>query len=282
MKFNTLVFDANLPTTQQVNVPTNSDYKIGMKVKRNGEVQSIKPSEFTVTAQDGTVLSVDPEKTNDYVTITKASGDNASFKQYGVHIDKGYDFNDYIKLEGLATTNDKIQFPADTTAQSLGIGGLRMYADKTRLGYNTAGTEPLTPDDCTYWIEPATVAMASFIVFNWPNGQAAVWMASATKNKLCYMPLGSSDIQVVDYVDIDPSWILRIGSTGLRPTLNKYYIVAYDLQLGIPFSADFKLNINEFKSQSGDIAETLADGTSVKVDGTYADGTTFSFDFCTK
>lgn len=46
--------------------------------------------------------------------------------------------------------------------------------------------------------------------------------------------------------------------------------------------ANFKLNINEFKSQSGDIAETLADGTSVKVDGTYADGTTFSFDFCTK
>lgn len=282
MKFNTITYDANLPTVQQVNVPTNSDYKVGMKVKRNGSVQSIKPSEFTITDTDGNTLSVDSEKTNGYVTITKASGDDASFKQYGVHIDKGYDFDDYIKLEGLATTNDKIQFPADTTAQSLGIGGLRMYADKTRLGYNTAGTEPLTPDDCTYWIEPATVAMASFIVFNWPNGQAAVWMAAAAKNKLCYMPLGSSDVQVVDYVDIDPSWILRIGSTGLRPTLNKYYIVAYDLQLGTPFTADFKLNINEFKSQSGDIAETLADGSSVKVDGTYADGTTFSFDFCTK
>lgn len=48
MKFNTIIYDANLPTVQQVNVPTNSDYKIGMKVKRNGSVQSIKPSEFTV------------------------------------------------------------------------------------------------------------------------------------------------------------------------------------------------------------------------------------------
>lgn len=48
MKFNTITYDANLPTVQQVNVPTNSDYKIGMKVKRNGNVQSIKPSEFTI------------------------------------------------------------------------------------------------------------------------------------------------------------------------------------------------------------------------------------------
>ena len=48
MKFNTITYDANLPTVQQVNVPTNSDYKVGMKVKRNGEVQSIKPSEFTI------------------------------------------------------------------------------------------------------------------------------------------------------------------------------------------------------------------------------------------
>lgn len=121
---------------------------------------------------------VDQEKTNGYVTITKASGDNASFKQYDVHINKGYDFDDYIKLEGLATTNDKIQFPADTTAESLGIGGLRMYADKTKVGYKTDGTEPLTPDDITSWIEPATISMSTFIIFNWPNGQAAVWMGS--------------------------------------------------------------------------------------------------------
>lgn len=48
MKFNTLTFDANLPTTQQVNVPTNTDYKVGMKVKRNGEIQQLGPDEFTI------------------------------------------------------------------------------------------------------------------------------------------------------------------------------------------------------------------------------------------
>ena len=69
---------------------------------------------------------------------------------------------------------------------------------------------------------------------------------------------------------------------GLRGTVGNYYVIAYQFQFGTPFSADFKLNINEFKSQSGDIAETLADGNYVNVDGTYADGTTFSYDFCTK
>ena len=47
MRFITLTFDANCPTVQQVNIPTNTNYKVGMKVKRNGEVQSISPSKFT-------------------------------------------------------------------------------------------------------------------------------------------------------------------------------------------------------------------------------------------
>lgn len=226
---------------------------------------------------------VDDEKTNGYVTITKASGDDATFKQYGVHIDKGYDFNDYIKLEGLATTSDRIQFPEDTTAESLGIGGMRMYADKTKLGYKTDGTEPLTPADITTWMEPATVSVGSFIFFNWPNGQAAVWMGSRATGKLFYMPLGSSSAQIVDYVDIDPSWILRAGANGMRPSLNKYYIVAYDLQLGTPFTADFKLNVNEFKSQVGDIA-TGSDiaGSTATIAGTFDDNTEFSYEVYVK
>lgn len=84
MRFITLTFDANCPTIQQVNVPTNTDYKVGMKVKRNGEVQNINPSGFTITSEDGTTLSVDTNKTNGYVTFTQASNDNASFKQLSV------------------------------------------------------------------------------------------------------------------------------------------------------------------------------------------------------
>lgn len=97
MKFNTITYDANLPTVQQVNVPTNSDYKVGMKVKRNGTIQSIKPSEFTIASEDGTTIPVDADKMNGYVTITRASGDNASFRQYNVAVDadKTYAVNEY-------------------------------------------------------------------------------------------------------------------------------------------------------------------------------------------
>lgn len=128
MNFYTLTYDADLPAVQQVNVPTNSDYKVGMKVKRNGEVQSIKPSEFTITAQDGTTLSADAEKTNGYVTITKASGDDASFKQYGVHINHGYDFNDEYREVGQWGSTAPDPNPADlsVTAGELGIDGMEL------------------------------------------------------------------------------------------------------------------------------------------------------------
>ena len=47
------------------------------------------------------------------------------------------------------------------------------------------------------------------------------------------------------------------------------------------FKADFKLNINEFKSQCGDLnAQTDPAFNTAKVEGTYADGTEFSYDFC--
>lgn len=38
MKLYTLTYDCNTPTKQQVNIPTNTDYKLGVKVKRNGEI----------------------------------------------------------------------------------------------------------------------------------------------------------------------------------------------------------------------------------------------------
>lgn len=275
MRFNTLVFDANLPTTQQVNVPTNTDYKIGMKVKRNGSVQSIKPSEFTVTDPDGNTLSADADKTNGYVTITKASGDEATFKQYGVRIDKGYDFDDYVKQTGFMTDTFPKNFPNATTAESLGIANQILTVDNFKWGYAKSTTE-VDVDDISRWDTVKTNVVAGFVIFK--NGTTpAVWVSGG---KLGTYVDGQS-VQV-DEVEIQPQWVLTYGSSGLRGTTNNYYVIAYDFQLGTPFSADFKLNINEFKSQSGDIAETLADGSSVKVDGTYADGTTFSFDFCTK
>lgn len=97
MRFITLTFDANCPTIQQVNVPTNTGYKVGMKVMRNGEVQSVNPSKFTITSEDGTTLSVDTNKTNGYVTFTQASNDDPSFRQLNVVV-KGTSWNANFKL----------------------------------------------------------------------------------------------------------------------------------------------------------------------------------------
>lgn len=175
MKFNTLVFDANLPTTQQVNVPTNSDYKVGMKVKRNGAAQSIKPSEFTITGTDGTTLSADSDKTNGYVTITKSSGDEATFKQFGVHIAKGYDFDDYLKQTGFMTDSSFQNFPTTTTAESLGIGGYILTMDNVKWGNKKSTTGAVDVADITYWQLAKEYEGGGWPIFNWPNGTNAVW-----------------------------------------------------------------------------------------------------------
>ena len=82
MKLYTLEFNCNKPTTQQVNIPTNTDYKVGIKVTKNGEVLDIKPTEMTL---GGTTADV--AKTNGYVTFTMASGDSAKYESKVVAIE---------------------------------------------------------------------------------------------------------------------------------------------------------------------------------------------------
>lgn len=49
MKMYTIQYDCNLPTTQQVNVPTNSDFKVGFGITRNGKKSILSPAEVTLT-----------------------------------------------------------------------------------------------------------------------------------------------------------------------------------------------------------------------------------------
>ena len=320
MKFNTITYDANLPTVQQVNVPTNSDYKVGMKVKRNGSVQSIKPSEFTITSEDGTTLSADPEKTNGYVTITKASGDEATFKQFGVHIAHGYEFDDEYRVVGQWGSTAPNPNPADlsVTAGELGIDGMVLkpsyFQTATIYQYRSASEPPAT--GTTGWRKvdvlppgPDPVAPTTFYAFSDLGTIGAVgWGVMRVDRDVVLeenyaapelvgtsLKAGSYYFAKVEYVLYYGMKILELADThtfapdepvfykkGGKFAANYWWGKMVTWYFGTPFTADFKLNINEFKSQSGDIAETLADGTSVKVDGTYADGTTFSFDFCTK
>lgn len=56
MKLYTLNYNCNVPTTQQINVPTNTDYKVGIKVTRNGKEQNLKPAEVKLYTGESTVI----------------------------------------------------------------------------------------------------------------------------------------------------------------------------------------------------------------------------------
>lgn len=85
MKLYTLEYDCNSPVVQQINVPTNTDYKVGVKFVKNG--YSISPLSENVTL--GT-LSADLQKTNGYVTFTISADDNASFVNEKLVVNEGY------------------------------------------------------------------------------------------------------------------------------------------------------------------------------------------------
>lgn len=317
MRFNTITYDANLPTVQQVNVPTNTDYKIGMKVKRNGNVQSIKPSEFTITSEDGTTIPVDPEKTNGYVTITKASGDNASFKQYGVKVDVQAYNEEYRKVEQFGSTSPDPN-PSYTRlyASDLRIAGMEIkasdFANACVYTWRKAAEPPATGTDgwtarpliatsgatavkAYYFAESTTIGDVVWGVcradsdYTLDENTAVPELVGFTlkAGNYYFFKVELVTVYGTKFIEIHDTHIfapedLVVYNGGLKFTANYWWGKQFIWSFGTPFTADFKLNINEFKSQSGDIAETLADGSSVKVDGTYADGTTFSFDFCTK
>ena len=60
MKLYTLEYDCNLPVTQQVNVATNTDAKIGIKVKKNGEYLSLDGSTLSVVTPE--VITPEPSE----------------------------------------------------------------------------------------------------------------------------------------------------------------------------------------------------------------------------
>ena len=48
MKLYTLDYDCNMPVTQQVNVATNTDAKIGIKVQKDGEYLNLDGSTLSI------------------------------------------------------------------------------------------------------------------------------------------------------------------------------------------------------------------------------------------
>ena len=71
MKLYTLTYDCNQPTVQQINIPTNTDYKVGIKVTRNGKEQNLKPAEVKLYTGEST--EIEPTEF-DFVAKNASSG----------------------------------------------------------------------------------------------------------------------------------------------------------------------------------------------------------------
>lgn len=82
MKLYTITYDCNTPTVQRLNIPTNTDYKVGVKIVKNGEVLDIDPEDMTLGA-----TTADAEKLNGYITFTKSTGAEANYWQGVLAID---------------------------------------------------------------------------------------------------------------------------------------------------------------------------------------------------
>lgn len=140
MNFYTLTYDANLPTKQQINVPTNTDYKIGVKVRRNGELLDLDPADVTL----GT-LSADAEKTNGYVTFTSAAGDDTSYTQKKLTIE-------HVPNEAkLAFTPSKSSTVSNASYQLSATGFSSFFVDDIVLGIaKSTEAQPLSTDVTTF------------------------------------------------------------------------------------------------------------------------------------
>jgi hypothetical protein len=154
MKLYTLEYDCNRPAAQQINVPTNSDFKVGFGVTRNGKKSILSPNEITLT--DGSeTLSCDSTKTKGYPTVSMQSGSSADLKQYTVAVAKGYDFNDVIYCHGFATaatTVTDMSTSPDYDTDALGIAGMEVFAkDVYRGGNNNLDADTTDAGQISNW-----------------------------------------------------------------------------------------------------------------------------------
>lgn len=85
----------------------------------------------------------------------------------------------------------------------------------------------------------------------------------------------------LDKIVIDPSWHLNLALHGVKGTVGNYYVIAYKFILGTPFTANFKLNVNTFKSQQGDV-NVVERANTVNFAGTDGQGNPFSYDIVMK
>ena len=160
MKFYNLTFDCNNPTKQQINIPTNTDYMVGVKVTRNGEQSNLATNEVTLDN-----LSADTEKTNGYVTFTESAGDNPCAVEKNLNINKGYDANYYSCDIEKNTTGSSASFQL-LSADISEYAGKEVFAKDFYIAFNRSSTAfdeaTLSADLTPYWEVPGIGRYAQY------------------------------------------------------------------------------------------------------------------------
>ena len=302
MKFYNLKFDCNTPTKQQINIPTNTDYKVGIKVTKNGKEVSPLPKNVKL----GT-LSADTEKTNGYITFTKSAGDDPSYIVEKLNIDEGIEYGTtQLSALGLNTTGATKQYNvAQGTAVSVEVPDeivgqpLANAADLSVLWKNS--TTEMTIEDAwdTYAVSlldrAANIGAYAYIIGKTTfNGQPAFVTIPNSKAYAQYAQLagfnvgdaimlqnetGTAWLGVIDRKDFafqegDTIYLISQGNH----TKNQYAYCGLSLQAGTPITAKFDLATNVFKSQQGDLDTGASSSGTVTLAGAYSDDTEFSYD----
>ena len=226
-------------------------------------------------------IEADAEKTNGYVTFTLSAGDEASYTSEKLGIEKGYDFSDTLwNSGGPAASGDRANFlSAESSAEQLGIGGFEMTMNDIEWGVKLDGTAQLTPADISAWYTAQDYIASQYVFFKWPNGNFALGYNASHKNEFAWFSEDGTQSDWKEKVTIDPRWILTSGGQGRggAAQAGKYWVVAYKLKLGTPWTTKFDLNTNIFKSQQGDIADGVENASTAELTGKFADGTDFDY-----
>lgn len=302
MKLYTLDYNCNQPLTQQVNIATNTDAKLGIKVQKDGEYLNLDGSSLSVVTPNATI-SADEELTNGYVTFPISIGDEPTLTQDTVVLDKQHCFNGTVKHTG--------QWPATPDPTVLNPAVLQVNAKDLDAVGAVVNANDIGPKQIKYWsnVNPPPEALSDWNDAAWlPRRGSGRYIPAVViveggidehgnaRGQEVYCKTKADDTTKFVFADLVPgtatfinereTYTLTEKSTFVRNlnfNANWYYGQAIDLVLdGTPTKATFKLNVNGFKSQQGDkdfIGELpYIPSETINIAGTYTDNTPFSYD----
>ena len=300
MNFYTLNYNCNIPTTQQINVPTNTDYKLGIKVMRNGKEQNLKPAEITIGS-----ISADHEDINGYAVFTMSATDTESYTQETIDIRHAQDSASQLQVTHNETGASMTHSPLSAAVDSSFVGKT-ITPNTLKMWYTPSSDTPPVESDIalsakSYWdiqfeSDRAYISWSACEFIKGDQGSIWTFRGDATGNMyresmknegkwdgstpfFFFAKAGSNIFDAIYDYTFDGSEVFKIKDRSLPS--GKYdsgYVAAV---FDDPFDVKFKLNTNIYKSQQGNANPVSATGTAM-LSGEYSDGTDFNFTIATK